>query len=325
MTTESTIQRGHQGTGAQLVVLIVIAAVLLRGVLDSWFDGPAIQAWSTVFVSIILQATPFLALGVALSAAVAAFVPAERLTRLLPKNRVAAVATGGAAGVLLPGCECGAVPISGRLVSAGALPGAALAFMLAAPAINPVVLVSTAVAFPGRPEMVMGRLVASLITAVVMGLLVLRINADGLVRRAMSRRHVGDSKWETFAVTARHDFLQAGGFLVLGSAAAALLQVAVPRSFLVNIGESAGLGLLMMAVLAIALSICSEADAFVAASFTQVSPTAQLAFMVVGPAVDLKLASMQAGVFGSRFAVRFAPATALVAVAAAAVVGGVLL
>ncbi|MEX0825824.1 MAG: permease [Acidimicrobiia bacterium] len=307
--------------GFEIVVLTVVGAVLLRPLLAPWFDGPVVQTWSTLFVSTMLQATPFLALGVAFAAAIAAFVPAERLTRVLPKNRVAAVVTGGCAGVLLPGCECGAVPISGRLVSGGALPGAALAFMLAAPAINPVVLVSTAVAFPGRPGLVIARFAASLVAAVVMGLIALRFDPKRLIERAMKRSHIGDSRWETFASTARHDFLQAGGFLVLGAAAAAAIQVFVPRSWLTGIGEVELLAIAVMAILAIVLSICSEADAFVAASFTQVSPTAQLTFMVVGPAVDLKLASMQVGVFGSRFASRFAPMTAVVATASAALFG----
>ncbi len=61
--------------------------------------------------------------------------------------------------------------------------------------------------------------------------------------------------------------------------------------------------------MAVALCVCSEADAFVAATFTQFSPTARLAFMVVGPVVDLKLIALQSGTFGGRFARRFAPLT----------------
>jgi uncharacterized membrane protein YraQ (UPF0718 family) len=80
-----------------------------------------------------------------------------------------------------------------------------------------------------------------------------------------------------------------------------------------------------LAVLAVLLSICSEADAFVAASLSQFSLTARLVFLTVGPMVDLKLISMQAGVFGRRFAARFAPATFAVAIIMGSVVGGVLL
>jgi uncharacterized membrane protein YraQ (UPF0718 family) len=82
---------------------------------------------------------------------------------------------------------------------------------------------------------------------------------------------------------------------------------------------------LTLGLLAVLLAVCSEADAFVAASLVQFSPTARLAFMVVGPAVDVKLIALQAGTFGRSFAARFAPATFLVALVSAVVVGGLVL
>jgi uncharacterized protein len=73
------------------------------------------------------------------------------------------------------------------------------------------------------------------------------------------------------------------------------------------------------------MAICSEADAFVAASLTQFSLTARLAFMVVGPMVDVKLVALQAGTFGRAFAGWFAPLTFVVCVAASTAVGWLLL
>jgi uncharacterized protein len=328
----TVLRRGHPGSdqhprrrfnldGFAFVLLAVFASVALHPWLGPLFSAPAVQTWSTMFVSMLLQAMPFLVMGVVFSGGVAAFVSAERLARLFPKNRVGSVGAASCAGVLLPGCECGSVPIAGRLVAGGMVPAAALAFMVAAPAINPVVLVSTAVAFPGRPEMVLGRFLASFLLAVVMGLIWLRRDEGALVEWAKSRTAPGETRAEVFATTVRHDFLQAGGFLVFGAAAAAALQTLVPRSFLAGVGGTGVAAMITMAVLAVILSICSEADAFVAASFTQVPAAAQLCFMVVGPAVDLKLAAMQTGVFGRRFALRFAPATVVVAVALSAVVG----
>ncbi|HUG74872.1 MAG TPA: permease [Acidimicrobiia bacterium] len=321
MVTERLEQKRRSLPGFEIVVGIVVAAALLNRVVAPYLSGPHLQTWATIFVATLLQAMPFLVLGVAMSGAIAAFISADRMQRLLPRNPVGAVATAGSAGLLLPGCECGSVPISGRLIAGGARPAAALTFMLSAPAINPVVLVSTAVAFPGRPGMVAARFIASLVTAIVMGLLWLRADQQRIVDRAMQRVQHGASRWWTFALTARHDFLQAGGFLVLGAAAAAAIQAFTPRGVLDQLGGIPVVAILGMATLAIVLSICSEADAFIAASFTQVSPTAQLTFMVVGPTVDLKLISMQSGVFGGRFASRFAPVTAIVAIAMALAVG----
>ena len=125
--------------------------------------------------------------------------------------------------------------------------------------------------------------------------------------------------------TAGHDFLTAGGFLIIGAATAATLQTVVPRSVLDGLAGSGPLALLALGVLAVVMAICSEADAFVAASLKQFSPAAQLVFMVVGPMVDLKLISMQAGAFGRRFAFRFAPATFVAAILIGAGFGAVLL
>jgi uncharacterized protein len=174
--------------------------------------------------------------------------------------------------------------------------------------------VATAVAFPGRPEFVLARLVASLATAVVVGLLWARFGQDRWMRVQRRPVIVSGARWPTFLDTVRHDFLHAGGFLVLGALLAATLNVAVPRGIYESVASDPVLGVLALVALAILMSICSEADAFIAASLPEFSPVALLAFMVVGPMVDLKLVALQAGTFGRSFAIRFAPLTLLVAV-----------
>lgn len=131
----------------ELLALLLVLAVVGRPWIAGLVDQPQLQTWSTVFVSITVQALPFLTLGVVLSGAIVAFVPPGWLARVLPSRPALAVPLAGVAGVALPGCECGSVPIAGRLTARGASPAAAFAFMLSAPAINPVVLVATAVAF----------------------------------------------------------------------------------------------------------------------------------------------------------------------------------
>jgi uncharacterized membrane protein YraQ (UPF0718 family) len=308
-----------------LLAALVLGAVLLGQIAGRFLSEDAVQSWTTIFVAIAFQAMPFLVLGVLVSGAISAFVPPDLLSRLLPDRPVLAVPVAAAAGVVLPGCECGSVPIAGRLMSRGVVPAAALAFLLSAPAINPVVMVSTAVAFPGQPRMVLARFVASLVTATAVGLVWVNRGAEDLVARARSRHEHAGSPWQVFVATAQHDVLHAGGFLVVGAAAAATLQSVVPRSVADGLAARGVLSVLVLALLAVLLAICSEADAFVAAGFTQFSPTARLAFMVVGPMVDVKLVALQAGFFGRRFASRFAPLTFAVAVAVSLLVGGWLL
>ncbi|MDQ1017750.1 permease [Streptomyces afghaniensis] len=307
--------------GAALIAIVTVVSVL-GPMLALDLYTPPVAAWWTVFTAITVQGVPFLLLGTVVSAAIGAFVPQRVFQRVLPRRTVLAVPVAGAAGVVLPGCECASVPVAGSLMRRGVAPAAALAFLLSAPAINPVVLVATSIAFPGQPEMVLGRLVASLATAVVMGWLWARFGREEWLRLPKrDTAHGPQGGPRAFVSGLQHDFLHAGGFLVLGAAAAASFDIVVPTSLLEVFTGSAWLSVLLLAVLAVVLCVCSEADAFVAASLSGFSPTARLAFMVVGPMVDLKLIALQTGTFGRSFALRFSSATWLVAVVSSVLVG----
>jgi uncharacterized membrane protein YraQ (UPF0718 family) len=316
-TAERTARRPR--ADGRLLLLLLVIAIGARGLVSGALSGPALRTWSTIFVSISIQALPFLVLGVLVSGAIAALVPPGLLARALPRRPLAAIPAAGLAGAALPGCECASVPIAARLAAGGVTPAAALTFMLAAPAINPVVLVATAVAFPGRPQMVVGRFLGSLLASVVVGLLWTRFGR-GVPITGARRTALGLGRWESFSRTARHDFLEAGGWLVVGAMAAATLQVVVPRGLLDQVAGNHLLAAVALGLLAVVLAICSEADAFVAASLQQFSLSARLVFLVVGPAVDVKLIAMQAGMFGRRFALRFPALTFMVAVGSALLV-----
>ena len=314
------------GGTVALFVLAFAGTALARGGVMDFLDRPAISTWATIFVSVVTQAMPFLVLGVLLSASITAFVPPSVMRRALPGRPAAAVPVAGMAGAVLPGCECASVPVAASLIRRGIPPAAALAFLLSAPAINPVVMVATAVAFPGNPEMVVARFVASLLVAVVMGWLWLRFGRAAWLRLAPRPEPAeGASRLEVFRTSVAHDLTHAGGFLVVGGLTAATLNVVVPQSALDSLGGDLLVAVLVLAVLAVLLAVCSEADAFVAASMTAFPMTARLAFLVVGPAVDVKLIALQSGTFGRRFTLWFAPLTFAVAVGASLLVGAVLL
>jgi uncharacterized membrane protein YraQ (UPF0718 family) len=318
--------RGERRFGSlEVLAVVLVLLVVFRGFLSTVISGARLQTWMTVFVSVLVQAAPFLVFGVVLSAVIAVYVPRSFWARALPSHPALAVPAAGMAGVILPGCECGSVPIAGSLIRRGVTPAAALAFLLAAPAINPIVLTATVIAFPGHPEMAVSRGVASLVVAVAMGWLWLRVGRTEWIRLPHRPDLDDESKARAFWAACRHDVMHAGGFLVVGAAAAATINVVVPGAWLQSLADNPVVAVLALATLAVLLSICSEADAFVAASLTQFSLTARLVFLVVGPMVDLKLISMQAGVFGRRFAFRFAPATFAAGVLIGAGFGAVLL
>jgi uncharacterized membrane protein YraQ (UPF0718 family) len=327
MTAVTPARSRRRLTSLEVLCVVLVLALVFQSRLVDVLDIPALRTGSTVFVAVCVQAMPFLVLGTLISGAIAAFLPAEALRRVLPRRSAFAVPVAGLAGVALPGCECASVPVARRLMQQGVAPSVALAFLLAAPAVNPVVLVATAVAFPGKPEMVLARFAGSMLTAVVSGWLWARFGqASWIAERALQRLPAGGrSRWAVFAETARHDLVEAGGFLVIGGITAAALNVLVPSSLLESLSGQWLLGIVVMALLAVVLAICSEADAFVAASLSALPLLPRLVFLVVGPAVDVKLIALQAGTFGKAFALRFAPLVFTVAVVSGTVAGLVLL
>lgn len=315
---------GQRGFGAWVLGPPLIIALLLRGRVG-WFEADNVRLWSTLFVSVCVQALPFLVLGVVISGLIAAFVSPDLVQRIVPKRPALAVPSAGLAGLALPGCECGSVPIAGRLVAAGTPPAAALTFLLAAPAINPVVLVSTAVAFPGDTRLVVARFLASFVAAMAVGTWWARRNDKSLINVDTHDHQDGHNRWRTFVDVASRDLVHAGGYLVVGALAAATLQMIVPRTVIDSVAENEILSILLFAALAVLLSICSEADAFVAAGLPQFSLSSRLVFLVVGPVIDLKLIAMHAGIFGRRFAAVFVPVTLAVAIVSAIVFGQLML
>lgn len=290
-----------------------------------------LQAWGSLWVAICVQALPFLVLGVLVSASIATFVPASFLGRMTPPNPFWAVPAAGAAGVALPGCECSSVPVAASLMRRGVSPAAALSFLLASPSLNPVVIVSTAVAFYGLPQMAWARFAAAVVAVLCAGWLWLIVGDNSTLAEHDERlgecapsKHCAANavtRGEVFRDAALADFFPAASYLVVGAALAAAVKVIVPAQWFLGLADTPWLLIAVMVVLAIVLSLCSEADAFVAASFTAVSPTAQLVFLVVGPIVDFKLIAMQLGAFGRGFVLRFVPVVLLSAIASACVVG----
>ena len=320
---------GHEERGWNSSVILVTLGlpllVVLQAPIRRALSAPGVESWMTVFIAVTIQAVPFLVFGVLLSAAIAVFVPPSFFARALPRRPALAVPVAGMAGVVLPGCECASVPVAGALVRRGVTPAAALAFLLSAPAINPIVLTATAVAFPRDPQMVLARFAASLLVACMMGWLWQRLGRHDWMRPPARPSLEGLGKVAAFFGSVRHDVMHAGGLLVIGAMAAATLNTVVPAGWLRTAAHNPLVAVLTLSILAVLLSICSEADAFVAASLSQFSLTARLAFLVVGPMIDLKLFAMQAATFGRSFALRFGPATFALAVLVSVPVAAVLL
>jgi hypothetical protein len=123
----------------------------------------------TLFLSLLVEAIPFLLLGVFLSSAMLIFIDERQLIGKIPRNPFLGALIGSCVGFLFPVCECGNVPVARRLLIQGVPTAVATGFLLAAPTINPIVIWSTWVAFPDRPQIVILRILFSLIIATTIG------------------------------------------------------------------------------------------------------------------------------------------------------------
>jgi uncharacterized membrane protein YraQ (UPF0718 family) len=268
---------------------------------------PSLNDFVVVFVSIVLQSLPFVLIGVFASALVQQRVSERALARWLPKRPLGVVLASSLFGFVAPVCDCGAIPLARRLAAKG-LPGyGATAFLLAAPVVNPVVLVSTAVAFQGNWTVVALRMAMTLSVAVAVGLLASRRDvtlaapppADPAAAAAGA---VGGLRGLFANATA--EFLDVAFFVVLGALFTAATQTLVPRGQLASLGGRPVASVLTLMPVATLLSICSEADAFVARAFaTTFTAGAVLAFMTIGQIVDLRNGLLMARTLGARLVV----------------------
>jgi len=289
------------------VMLVGIALLLRLGDLQrfAW-----VRTFFVIFGSLLVQALPFVIVGALAAALVEVLVPIGTLEKLGRLPRPIQLPAAALAGLAFPICECGSVPVARRLMQRGLMPSAAVTFMLAAPVLNPVVIASTYVAFRGRTTlwtMVAGRFLLGMAVAIAVGWVVGGRTKDELLKprpdepsEPLALEHP-EPRWRRFFVHLGSDFLFMGRFLLLGAAIAAAIQTFLPASALTGLGDLPVVGVIVMMALAVALSLCSESDAFVAASFVQFGPSAQLGFLVLGPMVDLKLIPLYAGTFRRGF------------------------
>ncbi|OKL35600.1 permease [Domibacillus mangrovi] len=264
---------------------------------------------NTIFISILIEAFPFVLIGVFVAGFIQMFVSEEMVAKVVPKNRFLAVLYGTLIGALFPACECGIVPIVRRLLLKGVPLHTAIPFMLTGPIINPVVLFSTYIAFGNQWDMVLYRGGLSLVVALLIGILLsYQYKGNELLKKAAhthSHQPASQTFLGKFIDMLRHavdEFFSVGKYLIIGAFIAASMQTFLKTSTLIELGQTEATSSLVMMGLAYILSLCSEADAFIASSFRGTFSTGALvAFLVFGPMVDIKNMFMMLSVFNKRF------------------------
>lgn len=295
-----------------------------------------VQLFTSTVTAVFLEASPFLLLGALLSSVFEVFLPQDRIEKFMPNGLLLGLLFGLSAGMLIPTCECGVVSIVRRLLKKGVPPHVAMTYMLSAPVINPLTIAATYIAFRGNMWMILGRIGIVAVCASCIGLTLARNNPVLLIRgretdpalwnygrtacssadvNYMPHAHLdvahgcgcscavtkGPRLIQVFQHTSS-EFLDMGTYLIIGALAVGFFRTLLHQEWLAFFQGNVFLAIGMMMLLAFFLSICSQADAFVAASFVTFPIVAQLSFVTLGPMVYLNLVAMYGAVFRKRIA-----------------------
>jgi uncharacterized protein len=266
----------------------------------------ALQDFVTLTVGVIIEATPFVLLGIGLAIIVRLYVPDKLFFRYIPKNNLLRRAYLSLLGIFLPVCECGNVPLTRGFIMKGMRPDDAIAFLLAAPIVNPITIATTIAAFGGDKSIVIARVVGGFVIANIVSLVLSKNSSNSLLNTEFAKYCEHDHHHNKKGVMNvikefKSESLAMMPPLIVGSAIAGLTQVAIPRSILTSIGGQIVVSVVVMIALALVVSICASVDAFFALSLASTfSPGAIVAFLVFGPMIDIKMLSLMKTVFTKR-------------------------
>jgi uncharacterized membrane protein YraQ (UPF0718 family) len=289
------------------VLFFVLASIMPWSLFLQLFSR--LNLFATVFLGIFIEAVPYLLFGTLVSGLVEVFLDRDLMARVISKRSVPAAISGALMGLVFPVCECGVIPLTRRLFHKGLPLPAGIAFLLAAPVFNPIVIFSTAAAF-GWGTMLWWRMGLSLLIAVMVGLIfAVEKDSTNVLRPVLlssgNHEHMHHHEAASFRgklhqalLICADEFFEMGRYLIIGAMLAAGMQTFIPQSSLLAVGSGPILSVLVMLTLAILLSICSTVDAFVALGFVNTfSFGSILSFLVFGPMVDIKSTLMYLQVF----------------------------
>ncbi|HGA0807620.1 TPA: permease [Streptococcus agalactiae] len=280
----------------------------------------SVLQWFAIFISIIIEALPFVLLGTILSGIIEVFITPDIVNKFLPKNKFLRVLFGTFVGFVFPSCECGIIPIINRFLEKKVPSYTAVPFLATAPIINPIVLFATYSAFGNSIRFLILRFVGATIVAIALGVMLAFLIDDNILKEDAKPTHFhdySDKKWyqKIFLALAHaiDEFFDTGRYLVFGTLIASAMQIYLPTRVLTTIGHSPITAILVMMLLAFILSLCSEADAFIGASLLSTFGIAPvMAFLLIGPMIDIKNLMMMVNSFKTRFIVQFISVSSLI-------------
>ena len=265
---------------------------------------------SVIFMSIFFESLPFLLLGSLISAIIETYISNEKLSKMIPKNKILGSIVGVLLGFFLPACDCAVIPVSKRLLKKKVPINVAISFMLASPIINPVVLLSTYYAFyKTEPKIFWFRLIFGILISLIIGIIIgLIFNKQDVVINDLdddcNHDHKEKSKFKEIINHTSKDLFEVVKFLMFGALIASLVQVLLPRSILLTFNNNPILSIITLMIFAYLISLCSTSDSFVGKSLLSTfSKSSIVAYLLLGPMIDIKNTIVLLGNYKKKFVV----------------------
>ncbi|MGE7905062.1 permease [Peribacillus sp. NPDC094092] len=273
---------------------------------------PMLHSVFVVFLGLFLESVPFLFLGAIASSFIHLFISEEIIQRMIPKRPLTAIFAAIGAALVIPVCECAIIPVVRKLIQKGVPVHAGVVLLVTAPILNVIVFGSTYYAFQNNPAILYGRIILCVLTAIIAGLFIHIFSTKDVVKEdkiELVHGHEHDirsSRWTSFMEHTSQEFFMVGRYFIIGALLASVFQVFMDRSVMADIGQAPMKGTAFMMGIAFVLSLCSSADAFVAASFSHTFlPGSILGFLVFGPMLDLKNVLIMMSCFKRSFVITY--------------------
>ncbi|KEI11701.1 permease [Clostridium botulinum] len=300
------------------ILILIVLSIIITQTIELISDSNIIffKNFCTIFTSILLEAIPFILIGSFISSLIQVFVSEEFVTRIIPKNKFLGLLLASLIGIVFPVCECTIVPITKKLIKKGVPLGVAFTFMLSVPIVNPIVLMSTYYAFYNKFSIFIIRCVGGILGSILIGYLISLSEGKNSKDICIDKSYYKDkisctcgcesgysiytynSKIKLILIHTINELFNIIKYLSIGAFLSTLFQLTVSKESISSIGNNIVLSVIAMMILAFVLSVCSEADAFIARTFLNEFTVGSIAsFLILGPMIDIKNAIMLFGNF----------------------------
>ena len=275
--------------------------------------------WCWSFLGVVIEAIPFIVMGAIISTIIQFYITEEVIRRIVPKRKVLAFLAAAFMGLVFPMCECAIVPVSRSLIKKGVPVGIAITFMLSVPIVNPFVIASTYYAFDANLTIVIIRVLGGIFCSIIVGTIISYIFMNTPIENIISDGYLDLScaccssekkyytskldKIHTIVCQASNEFLNISVYVILGALISSIFGSVIKEEILNDYTFNNVLAIVIMIGISFLLSLCSEADAFVASKFLKNFGIPSVsAFMILGPMMDLKNSILTLGLFKKKFA-----------------------